>query len=256
MDSMNEIKLNFIDRVEKILSWKSWSIGSTQDEYDNNKLYTKLFTTISADKLYIPTSSIFNIFILLGAKANIDSEYIKTNFKFKDNKFPDAFRRIDDPEEFLDQALANMIEFINLSSYIYLQCNTSKLKSFMLKYLIVTASAMYDELYSSRGKNEFAYYFKKLLQNANDLEVNITPFNTETWRKEFSKFTKTTKQEIDEILVGTDDMYIVSISNITLIRGKMTDVNILPLREKYFIEAGIANYKTKEYNRIFITNFI
>ena len=34
MDVMNEISLEFSDRIEKILSWKHWSIGSIEEDFD------------------------------------------------------------------------------------------------------------------------------------------------------------------------------------------------------------------------------
>jgi outer membrane phospholipase A len=81
-----------------------------------------------------------------------------------------------------------MIEFINLSTYIYKRLGHMKQKKHqknMLKFLIVAATSMYDELYSSRGKIAFAYYFKKVLQNSDNLKEEITPYNNKSWKSEF-----------------------------------------------------------------------
>ena len=259
MDVMNEINLDFIDRLEKILEWKPRSIGKLEHDFDTTSLYTTLFNTMDSDTREIPSTSVFNIFILLGIKPKRDAEYLRTKFKFEDGSIYDGFKRIDDIEQFLDQVLAHMIEFINISSYIYNRLGYEgkiKQQKDMLKFLIVTASSIYDELYSSRGKIEFAYYFKKILQNSSDITVEITRYNKETWRKEFSQFTRDTKVSIDEMLADSHDMKQIDIANIALIFSKMTDVDLLPLEERFSIQAGTVDYEIKEYNPIFITNFL
>jgi hypothetical protein len=122
------------------------------------------------------------------------------------------------------------------------------------KMLIISASAQYEEMYSSRGKIEFAYYFKKLLDNNYNFNLSITPYNRESWRGEYAKYTKIAKYEIDTIIEESHKQEeIIKISNICIIYGKRRDKK-LPIEEKYVIEAGISN-NNKEYNRIFIAIF-
>jgi len=115
---------------------------------------------------------------------------------------------------------------------------------------------MYEELYSSKGKIAFAYYFKKLLQNSNDLAEEITPYNNKSWKSEFAKYTKEAKEDISFLLAGSDVAQPIFIANIALVCGKMTDPDLLPLEERYFIESGIADFQKQDYNRIFITTFL
>ena len=256
---MNEISLEFSDRIEKILSWKHWSIGSIEEDFDEMKLYTTLFSDIDSDMIHIPETSLFNIFVRLGVKPKNTAEEILTKFKFEDNSQPTMYRRMDDSEEFLDQAIGHMIEFMNLSTYIYLRLGHMKQKKQqkdMLKFLIVAAATMYDELYSSKGKIAFAYYFKKALQNSDNLTSKITPFNSKSWKSEFAKYTKETKENISFLLAGSDVAKPIFIANIALVCGRMTDQNLLPLEERYFIESGIADLQKQDYNRIFITTFL
>jgi len=260
MDVMNEIKLDFNDRIEKVLSWKEWSVGDVAQDFDDKKLYTSLFHSIDSDTLNVTDDSMLNIFVLLGAKPDKSNEEMFNKFKFEDSAVPSgSFRRIDDTEEFLDQAIGHMIEFINLSTYIYLRLGYMKQKKRqrnMLKFLIVAAATMYNELYSIRGKIAFAYYFKKIIQNSDNLTKKITPYNKKSWKGEFAKYTEETKEDISFLLAGSDVAKPIPIANIVLVCGKMTDPDLLPLEERYFIESGIADLQKQDYNPIFITTFL
>lgn len=258
---MNEINLDFLDRLEKVLSWKQWSVGNVEEDFDETKLYTTLFSSIDPDMIYVPETSLLNIFVLLGArpKDKKDAEILLSKFKFEDNSEPNKYRRIDDTEEYLDQALGHIVEFINLSTYIYNRLGYMKQteqQKDMLKLLIVSASSLYDELYSSRGKIAFAYYFKQLLVSNNNPTKRITPFNNKSWKSEFAKFTKEAKEDISFLLAGSDVAQPIFIANIALICGRMTDPDLLPLTERYFIESGIPDLQKQDYNRIFITTFL
>jgi len=256
---MNEIKLDFSDRIEKILSWKHWSVGNVEEDFDETKLYTKLFSAIDSNTINVPKSSIFNIFVLLGAKPKRDAQTLRNKYKFMNNTEPNVYKRIDDEEIFQDQVINHMIMFINLSTYIYNRLGymkKTKLQKVMLKHLIVVASTIYEDLYdTSRGKIAFAYYFKKVLQNSDNLTREITPYNNKSWKSEFAKYIKETKEGISSLLSGSDILEPIFIANVALVMGKMTDIDVTP-SERYFIEAGIADLQKQKYNRIFLTTFI
>lgn len=259
MDVMNEINLDFTDRIEKILTWKQWSTGNIEENFDETKLYTTLFSSIDSDMMYIPETSLFNIFVLLGIKPKNTPDDLLNKFKFEDSSHPTMYRRIDDSEEFLNQAIGHMIEFINLSTYIYNRLGymkKTKQQKNMLKFLIVAASSMYDELYSHKGKIAFAYYFKKVLKNNDDITEEITPYNNKSWKSEFAKYTKEAKEDISFLLAGSDVAKPIFIANTVVICGRMTDIDLLPITQKYFIESGIADLQKQDYNRIFITTFL
>jgi hypothetical protein len=258
MYAMNEISLDLINRLEEVLLWKPWTEGSIEDFFDEYKLYTTIFSPSSTESLNIPKTSILNILVPLGVQPNRDSHYLKTKFQFYDTE-TGTFTRIPDTKEFFDQALASVVEFINISTYLYdklAYMGRSDMQGDMLKFLIVAASSVYEELYSSRGKIEFAYYFKKLLQCDNNIECEITPYNRESWRGDFAKYTKLTKQAIDELIDDNDNgSTSIVISNIKLSIGKKIDPDILPVEKRYFIEMEVG-YKNKASEQIFITNFI
>ncbi len=256
---MNEINLDLVDRLEEVISWKDWTEGNVKDIFDKNKLYTTIFSPASTDSLNIAETSILNILVLLGVKPNRDSQYLETKFKFYKTK-PDSFTRISDTKEFFDEALASMIEFINVSAYLYDKLEylgKAEIQNGILKYLIVAAASIYEELYSSRGKIEFAYYFKKLLQHNDDIDIEVTPYNRESWRGDFAGYTRLVKKNIDILLSPNNGInsFNTTVSNIILFYGKETDKDLLPLEERYFIEIK-AEYKNKAPEQIFITNFI
>ena len=256
---MNEISIDLVSRLEEVRSWKDWTVGDVKDIFDVNKSYTTIFSPSSTDSLNIPETSILNILVLLGAKPNRDSQYLKTKFKFYGTK-PDSSTRISDTKDFFDEALASMIEFINVSAYLYDKLEylgRAEIQNGILKYLIVAAASIYEELYSSRGKIEFAYYFKKLLQHNSDINVEITPYNRESWRGDFAGYTRLAKKSIDRLISQSNGINSMdtTVSNIKLFFGKKTDKDLLPLEERYFIEIKV-DYKNKAPEQIFITNFI
>jgi len=267
-DYSKKISLDFLDRLTKVMQ-SSFKVVTTnvQDEFFEETLYVPILNEYTKWSLNVKDDSIFNIFVLLSAKPKKNGIELKDSYiYFKGNKeLPQVeYEHITDYNTFLLQNTFNMIQFINISMYLYqryiLEERTKKEKRALLKLLIVSASNLYDELYSSRGKIEFAYYFKKLLENyknpekANEpksLNASITPYNKNSWRREYASYSQQAKEEID--LFSQEE--ITTISNIKLICGKREDKRLPHLGERYVIEAGISNSE-EDYNRIFIVTFL
>lgn len=257
MNENKEIQIDLMDRLRLVVtSQYKRATNTVKDDFFENNLYSKILNEYSTIPLNVEVNSIFSIFSLLSANPNKNVQEIQNSYRYMD-KYSDI--RITNYPSFLTQNLFNMVQFINLSTYLYkryeYEQRSKQERAMLLKMLIVSASTLYDELYSSRGKIEFAYYFKKLLENDDNFTKTITPYNKESWRGEYAKYTRLAKDEIDTICeISKKKEEIVSISNLLLIYGKRIDEKLPHLGERYVIEAGISSHK-HEYNRIFITTF-
>ncbi len=249
------IQLDFIDNALIILSRFDQEKSSFYDDYIVNALYTNLFDRLQDDKVDLnpePTS-IYNIYNLLGATPRKSSKIIRENFMFIDE---DVIGPLYDTKTFYLQAIYSMINFVNASVYLYRKLalvGREDMQGAMMKFLIVAASNAYEELYSSRGKIEFAYYFKKVLQHNSNLDVEITKFNNKSWKSEFAKLTKSAKVGIDKMLGDTEHTKTIYIANLCLTIGKITDKRINPDEKRYTMEVAIADMKKDSYDRIFIS---
>ena len=204
----------------------------------------------------------------------------------------DLIGSLSDPKTFYLQAIYAMANFINVSVYLYKKLTLighEDMQGAMMNFLIVAASNAYDELYSSKGKIEFAYYFKKAIEHNANLNTEITKFKSKSWKSDFNKLTKAAKVGIDETistaqrssilkaveklrwknshtthLTLRDFQYQLSvfptivtrtivISNLSITIGKITDRRINPDERRYTIEAAIADKEKDYYDRIFIS---
>ena len=262
MNKNKEISPHFLNRLRFVVTSRYKSITTNvKANFSEYSLYANIFNEFSTIPFTVPADSIFSIFSLLSAEPKKEEQQLKDSLRYIHEPTHPQINdiRITDYESFLTQNLFNMIQFINLSVYLYkryLHEERSKEEITMLKkMLIISASVQYEEMYSSRGKIEFAYYFKKLLDNHSHFTLPITPYNRESWRGEYAKYTKIAKYEIDTILEENHQQEeIFKVSNICIIYGKRRDTRLPHLGERYVIEAGISNHN-KEYNRIFIATF-
>ncbi len=248
------IQLDFIDNALTVLTKFDQGKGSFYDEYTVNALYTNILDKLQDDDVDTnPTStSIYNIYISLGATPRKSSKEIQENFMFYNE---DIIGSLSDPQSFYLQAIFSMLNMINVSVYLYKKLaliGREDMQGSMMKFLIVAASNAYEELYSSRGKIEFAYYFKKALQHNSDLDTEIVKFNSSSWRTEFSDLTKLAKMDIDDI-VGEEGTKTINISNLSITIGKIVDRRINANEKRYTIEVAIADMNTDHYDRIFIS---
>ncbi len=248
------IQLDFIDNALTVLEQFDQEKGSFYDEYIVNALYTNLFDKLEEDEVNMnPTpTSIYNIFILLGATPRKRTKTIQDNYMFYDE---DIIGSLSNTKSFYLQAIFSMLNMINVSVYLYrklLLIDRENMQGAMMKFLIVAASNTYEELYSSKGKIEFTYYFKKVIEHNANLELEITPYKSDSWRSEFNQLTKDAKIGIDEILAD-EDTKTIYIENIALTVGKIVDKRINPDEQRYIIEAGIADMENDHYDRIFIS---
>jgi len=249
------IQLDFIDNALIVLSKFDQGKGSFYDDYVVNALYTNLFDKLQDDEIdtnIVPTS-IYNIYNVLGATPRKKSKVIQENFMFYDG---DTIGPLSEPKTFYLQAIFSMMHMINASVYIYKKLAIMGHKDkqgAMMKLLIVAASNAYDELYSINGKIPFAYYFKKVLQNNSNLDVEITKFNNKSWKSDYGKLTKYAKIGIDKMLGDGEHTKTIHIANLCLTIGKISERRINPDEKRYTIEVGIADMEKDHYDRIFIS---
>jgi len=257
-DYSKEISLDFSDRLTKVMQ-SSFKLATTnvQDKFFEEALYVPILNEYSTLPLNVKDDSIFNIFVLLSVEPKKDEIELHDSYIYfeENNELTQVeYEHITDYNTFLLQNTFNMIQFINISMYLYqrylLEKRTEKEKRALLKLLIVSASNLYHELYSRRGKIKFSYYFKRLLENYKNFKTSIRPYNTNSWRKEYDLYSQQAKEEID--LFSKEE--IATISNIKLTCGKREDERLPHKGKCYVIEAGISNLE-EDYNRIFIVTF-
>ena len=249
------IQLDFIDNALTVLGKFDQGQGSFYDDYIVDVLYTNLFDKLQDDAVDTnpAATSIYNIYILLGATPRKNTETIQKNYMFYDENL---IGPLSDPKTFYLQAIYSMVNFINVSVYLYKKLaliGHEDMQGSMMSFLIVAASNAYEELYSSKGKIEFAYYFKKALQHNANLNIEITKFKSESWKSDFNKLTKAAKVGIDEIIGDNEGTKTINISNISITIGKVIDRRINPDERRYTIEAAITDKEKGHYDRIFIS---
>ena len=157
------------------------------------------------------------------------------------------------------RTLLAMMQFLNISTYIYKHMQRTEpdesKQAVLLEKLFIAAAAEYDSLYSSRKKNEFAYYFEKLLTTG--ANTTIEPYDTNKHRWRYNEYTTNLKLIIDTLKESSfeDKMETEVYSNIVITYGKMKDEKLPSLGIRYFINISIFNPLNPNYNPIFNTNF-
>lgn len=136
-----------------------------------------------------------------------------------------------------------MMQFLNVSTYLYNYAIKMRLTedkiSWLLEILTVAAAAEFDSLYSSRRKNEFAYYFEMFLSIPSNQIIRI--YNTDEYRQIYTKRAKKLRDKIDSELKTTpygDNMVIYFLSNLYILYDKREDVRLPKLGIRYNINIG------------------
>jgi len=257
MNKNKEITIDFIDRLKEIVpSQYKIATKNVKDIFFKQALYADIINEYGNLSLRVKPSSLLSIFSLLSAEPKKTKEELENSYVYIDKRINNI--RITDYPKFLTQILFEMIHFINMAVYLYkrylYEARSKEERTILTKMLIVSASNLYDELYSSRGKIEFAYYFKKILEHHDNINVSITPYNKESWRGEYAKYTRLAKAEIDKNCKLTNEREeIILISNIYIAYGKRIDERLPNLGERYFIRGIYVN--GEDYNPIFIVTF-
>ena len=222
--------------------------------YDDRVLYCPIFKS-TLDNSDAPKDSLLHLLFLLKAKPKeIDLEKEPVQFSGENDSNIYVFNFKD---KFLESAIDQMLEFINLSSYLlsYQRRKNQNKVSDLLSILVVLAANEYEQLFSSRGKNEFAYYLIEMLTNCDATDfysVSIKPYDTDKWRNTFRRMTNEVKTSIRNIIASGQDMKHVELSNIVIALG--TKPNPYEKEKNYFIEIGISQEEpSQEYNHIIIT---
>jgi len=199
--------------------------------------------------------SIFTVFKLLSVEPTRSYKEIKDNFRFIDSKQRD----INPPsKEFVNKEnLFHILNLINTSIFLLKQKYNNDNKEKLKNLLIIMAINIYQNLYSSRGKMKFAYYFAKLLEYHQTPNVLITPYKSHSWRGEYGAYTKNLKKYISKLPLSSygDRMDEIYINNIVIISGQMKDTKLANKEMQYFIQMGTFNILKKDFQPIFSTNF-
>ncbi len=258
MKKQKQINPTFFDNAKLVLAQFKAESGNIANDYHRDVLYTSVFDKLKTDEDHVDAmpvaTSLDNLFATLGSTPRKKTEVIQKNFMWIDKE--GTIGTLDNSKSFYLNAIYSMVNFINVSVYIYHKLpllNCQYLQNDMLNFLTVAASNAYEELYSTQ-KHEFTYYFRKVLQNHFNLSIDITPFKTDSWRKDYNKLIKYAKAGITEELNTVDiDVKSIPIANLNLTIGNISDKKINPDESRYTIEAGIANTDSKDYDRIFIS---
>lgn len=221
--------------------------------YDDRVLYCPIFKS-TLDNSDAPKDSLLHLFSLLSVKpGKIDLEKKPIQLSGKDDGNDQIFDTVD---MFLIGSIEIMLGFINLSSYLlgYQRRENQTKVSDLLSVLVVAAANEYGQLFSSRSKNEFAYYFMEMLKNcdATDYSVSIKPYDSDKWRNIFRRMTNEVKTSIRKTIASGRDMKYTEFSNVVITLG--TKPNPYEIEQNYFIEIGISQEEPlPDYNHIIIT---
>jgi len=249
----NEIPLELEEHIKRNAKALWTGKGAIDAPFDPRLCYTNLF---DADDIYgreVEKTSIYNILTLLSAEADIDPKnYL---YETEDKNTGELYKHaVLNKEDARANNLELMMQFINFSCYIYDKAKEASHKdmNYIKQLVIVMASNMYHELYSSRGKIEFAYYLKKHLEQR-DPHKPITAYNRDSWRGEYGKYTRKFNKLVDDKKAAT--IYIGE--NIAITFMKMKDENISPDMKK-IIDVGIYEIDSdtntpKDYERVAIS---
>jgi len=256
-----QITLTFFDNAKLVLAQFKAEKGDIATDYRTDTLYTSIFDKLKTDEDYVNTmpasTSLESVYAMLAAtpRPKTKKDVIEKNFMFENSD--GNIGSLKNHKDFFLNAVFSMINFINAAVYIYHKLpliGKQNMQEHMLCFLIVAASNAYEELYSSRGLHEFAYYLQLIVENNSDLNVTIIPYNSSKFREMFNQLTKDTVIDIEQILSDTGrDTKSIQIANLSLTIGNIADGRINPDKSRYTIEAGIADVNSTDYDRIFIS---
>jgi hypothetical protein len=198
------------------------------------------------------SSSVFSIFKSLSVKPTRSYQKIKDELRFKDRQGEVEIKSKASLEE---KALTEILNLINTSIYILKQKKEQKEE--FKKFLIVMATNMYANLYSNRGKYEFAYYFGKMIEYHDHITREVTPYKSHSWRGEYKDYVTEITDYIDTFPIAEKNnrMNEVHINNIAIIIGQMEDEKLKDKTMQYFIKIGTFHISTQDFTPLASTNF-
>jgi len=250
---MNKITNTTIKYIEKYLEFENESVkGSNFNQYTLYMIFLPQFVKDFHNAKEFTSSSIFNIFKLLSVTPTRSYQKIKDEFRFEDSEGEVVINNKASLEE---KALTEMLNLINLSIYILKQ--KEEQKEVYKKFLIVMATNVYENLYSSRGKYEFAYYFGKMVEYPDNTTREVTPYKSHSWRGEYKDYITEITDHIDTLPISekNDKMTEVYIQNIVIICGQMQDKRLKDKSRQYFIKIGTFHILTQNFTPLASTNF-
>ncbi len=249
-DFLREVK----DAIARLHERKSMPVVN-YNVYDDRVLYCPIFKS-TLENSDTPKNTLLHLLVLLSAQPKeID---LSQKPHYTQDQEGNSIYYFDNKERFLDNAIDLMLEFINLSAFLlYHLQDKQETKENLSHLLIVAASNEYDQLFSSRSKNEFAYYFGWVLDYCDDenlYRATIDPYIPDKWRNKFRRMTQKVKKYIQELDQTEEDMSTILISNVAMTVGTISDP--IDKQEKGFFEIGIyASVPVQKYNRILVTPF-
>ncbi len=257
---MNEISINLLDIYPEVLKRFTTVDENIADDYCADTLYCSLLNnpnllTDEEPVLNIGDESIHMLFVLLSVTPNYEEKEItKTHYNFFDKQ---TLLKITDTDKLTINALYSMVSFINIACYIIKNVlqeeqHDDKLQT-VTKILQLAAAIMYDNLYSSKGKIKFSYYFTILLHMEvhGDFELAIEAYNHATHKRQYNRMKQAIKKHIDSTC--KEKPYLLSIGNVVLALDKAED-HLYDKQLKYYIDIGTKT-STSKYKRIAISIF-
>ncbi len=260
---MNEISIDLIENLQTYIEIMHKEEGDISSIFYEHTLYLDFlrgFVSELAEGINdtgTELTSPLYIFKLLDSKPSRPPTLKQLQQTFSFHTESDKLKITQDDQS--ARALLAMMQFLNISTYIYkhMQMTDSDetKQAVLLEKLTIAAAAEYDSLYSSRKKNEFAYYFEKLLTT--EAGTTIEPYDTDKHRWKYNGYTTNLKLIIDTVEESSfaDKMETEMHSNIFITYGKMQDEKLSSLGMRYFINISILNPSDLSYNPIFNTNF-
>jgi hypothetical protein len=242
-----------LDSLRNFLSIVNKPTSDFLDKYDEYTLYIDGLQDVLAELLEgtdsISDNSPNYILKLFDQKPPTNVEYRVNHPYFKENQ--DVF--IPDKNMVHDLAIQQMMQFLNISMYLYRFVSDS-FKKDLLTFLLVSVSWEFESLFSIKNKIKFTYYFKKILTEQNGGEITI--FKSHSWRGEFLEYSKSVLQHIDEIVPNSkgDKCSIIYLSNIYLSMGIKEAIDIKNTQLMYYIEIGTFSVNPHTSTQIFLTS--
>jgi len=261
---MNDISIDLIQHLKDFMFRMNREADESSKYFNEHTLYIEYFnefifqSSIGNETEVTNKKSPLYIYKMLNTRPERSLKYFKEHYTFYNTK---EYLEITKKDQY-KRTIIIIIQFLNIATYLYNNAFKKNLyekdRENLLKILTVAATAEYESLYSSRGKNEFAYYFEKFLTVKQ--EQTIRPYNTDEHRQIYSKLTSKFKKEIDMYLEESengDKFAKIGYSNLNIYFGQKKDNNFLKFRMRYFISIDMP-YLTatgQELNQIFNTNF-
>ena len=251
---MNEISNELMANLEKYLEMMNDCLSDVQYTFHERTLYLDFARKFSTELLAGENTTATHenspsyIFKLLDAKPSKTLKELKSKYSF----FTDDDKLELTKESQRLRTFLIMMQFLNVSTYLYKYIQTTDMDQAMqnriLEKLVIAAAAEYDSLYSSRSKNEFSYYFEKLLTTKDN--ETIEAYNRDKHRWIYNQLTLKLKSDINEMVTSShgDKMDTQLYSNIAITYGEHKDENFPLLGDRYFINIGMFDLSRLDFH--------